>query len=97
MSAETDARVSAPRGDAADLARALQRMDGAGYGRYKQLAGAWDFASFTLTVERVQADPFAPPSRLTVRVPSHVAGLPPDVQRTAARRRALADYLARAA
>ncbi|MGH3326526.1 MAG: ABC-ATPase domain-containing protein, partial [Streptomycetales bacterium] len=76
MSAGTDAPVSAPQGDAADLARLLRRMDGAGYGRYKQLAGTWNFDRFELTVERVQADPFAPASRLAVRVPARVAELP---------------------
>ncbi|RCV50226.1 ABC-ATPase domain-containing protein, partial [Marinitenerispora sediminis] len=85
------------RRDAERLAEELRRMAGASYGRYKALTGDWDFGDFTLTVRRVQADPFAPPSRVEVRVPARVAGLPEHAWRAPVRRRATADYLARRA
>ncbi|MDA8372310.1 MAG: ABC-ATPase domain-containing protein [Nocardiopsaceae bacterium] len=83
--------------DADRLAAELRRMDGASYGRYKALAGDWDFGDFTLTVERVQADPFAPPSRIAVHVPAAVAGIPEHAWRSPVRRRATADHLLRCA
>lgn len=82
---------------ASDLAALLRRIDGSGYGRYKGAAGEWSFASFTLEIERVQSDPYAPPTRLAVRVPAATAGIPPELWKTPLRRRALADYLARVA
>ncbi|MBV2363719.1 ABC-ATPase domain-containing protein [Streptomonospora nanhaiensis] len=85
------------RRDDARLAEELRRMDGASYGRYKSLTGDWSFPDFTLTVERVQSDPFAPPSRVAVRVPAEVAELPDHAWRDPVRRRATADYLVRRA
>ena len=45
----------------------LDRIDRKGYGAYKDLSGAHDFDSFTLFVDRVQRDPFAPPSLIRIR------------------------------
>ena len=70
-------------------------MDGASYGRYKSLKGDWDFGDFTLTVQRVQADPFAPPSRVRIFRPD--AGIPSDAYADPVRRRATADFLSRLA
>ncbi|TDQ52393.1 ABC-ATPase domain-containing protein [Actinorugispora endophytica] len=85
------------RRDAERLEDEIRRMDGASYGRYRSLGGDWDFGGFTLTVERVQADPFAPPSRLLVRIPADTAGLPGHAWLDPVRRRATADHLARRA
>ena len=75
----------------------LERLDGRGYGGYKRLRdGRWRWAHGELAVRRVQADPFAPPSRLEVRVPADVAGLPADLLASPARRRGTADALVRA-
>lgn len=70
-------------------------MDGASYGRYKSLKGDWDFGDFTLTVQRVQADPFAPPSRVRILRPD--AGIPNGAYADPVRRRATADFLGRLA
>lgn len=83
-----------------DLRGLLERIEGRGYGAYKQLQGGrWTFPDegLDIEVERVQADPFAPPSRLAVTVPAEVAGIPAELWRTPARRRAIEDYLARQA
>lgn len=81
--------------DDARLSQELLKMDGASYGRYKSLKGDWDFGDFTLTVQRVQADPFAPPSRIRVLRPD--AGIPESAWKDPVRRRATADYLGRRA
>lgn len=83
-------------GDDKDLRRFLEDLDGSGYGAYKRLADTeWDFEDFTLIVERIQADPFAPPSRIKLDVPADVAGLPDELWSTPSRRRAVEDHLAR--
>ncbi|MEJ2864260.1 ABC-ATPase domain-containing protein [Actinomycetospora flava] len=76
-----------------DLAASLRSLDGASYGRYKSLSGSWSVGGVTLEVLRVQADPFAPPSRVRLTVSD--AGLPADLHATADRRRALAGFLLR--
>ena len=81
--------------DAERLADELRRMDGSSYGRYKSLRASWAFDGFTLEIERVQSDPFAPPSRVAVRLTPAEAGLPKELWETPVRARALADYLAR--
>lgn len=81
--------------DEAHLSGELLKMRGASYGRYKALKGDWDFGDFTLTVQRVQADPFAPPSRIRLLRPD--AGIPDSAYADPVRRRATADYLGRRA
>src|SRR3954451_20626064 len=49
------------------LQSTLDRIDRKGYGAYKDLQGSYDLAGFTLFVDRVQRDPFAPPSLIRVR------------------------------
>lgn len=75
------------------LRNILHRIDGRGYGAYKDLKGAYAFADFDLVVDHVQGDPFAAPSRIRVRVPG--AGFPQKTWDGRVRRVALADFLAR--
>ncbi len=56
-------------GDGAELRALLRRMDGAGYGAYKDLRGsAWDLDGLRLRFDHIQGDPYAAPSRVRVRV-----------------------------
>jgi len=49
------------------LQTTLDRIDCKGYGAYKDLQGSYDLDGFTLFVDRVQRDPFAPPSLIRAR------------------------------
>src|SRR5215211_5134205 len=49
------------------LRATLDRIDRKGYGAYKDLSGTHDFGLFALFVDRVQRDPFAPPSLIRIR------------------------------
>ncbi len=75
-----------------DLAATLRGLDGQSYARYRSLVGDWPLAAATLSVVRVQADPFAPPSRVRVTLPG---AAPQQLTTTADRRRALAGFLLR--
>ena len=81
--------------DAQALERILDRIDGRGYKTYSEIRGHFEFDRFTLFVDHVQADPFAAPSKLRLRVPMREARLPEDLQTSKIRRIALADFLAR--
>lgn len=49
------------------LRSTLDRIDRKGYGAYKDLSGSHDSDAFTLFIDRVQRDPFAPPSLIRIR------------------------------
>ena len=49
------------------LRTTLDRIDRKGYGAYKDLSGSFEFDDFTLLVDRIQRDPFAPPSLVRIR------------------------------
>jgi predicted ABC-class ATPase len=79
----------------AALAAQLDRLHGKGYKAYRDIEGPWDFADFTLFVDRVQSDPFAAPSKLRIRVDLELAALPPTTLDNRTRRIASATWLAR--
>ena len=71
------------------------RIDGRGYKAYKELAGEYQFPSYTLRIDHVQGDPFATPSRIRVRVDRKTSGLPRAFSANQSRKVALCDYLTR--
>ncbi|MGF1470700.1 MAG: ABC-ATPase domain-containing protein [Rubrobacteraceae bacterium] len=71
----------------------LERIDRKGYGAYKDLRGSHDFGDFTLYLDRVQRDPFAPPSLIRVRTPSN--RFSPVLYENPVRRMAFEDFLTR--
>ncbi len=75
------------------LRSTLDRIDRKGYGAYRDLSGAHDFDSFTLFVDRVQRDPFAPPSLIRIRTRDNPFDR--DLFGTPVRRVAFEDFLTR--
>ena len=61
----------------ASLFSRLSGLDGKGYGAYKSLTGRYDMGSMTLVIDRVQSDPYAPPSKFHVEVPNPTPELNP--------------------
>ena len=83
-------------GTDADLLDQLRHADGRPYGFYKKVAGAWDYGDFTLAIDHVQADPFAPPTALRAYATPLAMGLPEEALASPDARLAAADFLARA-
>lgn len=78
------------------LAKQCQSLDGRGYKAYRALRGTHDLGhDCQLLVDHVQADPFAPPSRMRVQVPWDRCRLPDSATRGSDRGRAARDWLAR--
>lgn len=73
----------------------LQRIDGRGYGAYKDLYGRYQLGEWTLHIDHVQGDPFAPPSRVRLQLPLAAAGFPSTCLTPVCRRVALGDLLTR--
>lgn len=78
-----------------DLEAKLRQIDGKGYKAYKDLAGVYRFSDYVFCIDQVQSDPFAPPSRVRVIVPTEELGIPEMALSTPSRRVALRDYLIR--
>jgi predicted ABC-class ATPase len=77
------------------LGSALDRIDRKGYGAYKDISGSFEFDDFTLFVDNVQRDPFAPPSLIRVRTREN--GFDPALFENPVRRVAFEDFLTREA
>ncbi len=78
-----------------DLRRGLRRIDGRGYMAYRDVEGVYDFGEFRLSIDHVQGDPFAAPSRVRVMVDQKKAGFPRDTFAGISRNVALRDFLTR--
>ncbi|MDO4292846.1 MAG: ABC-ATPase domain-containing protein [Eubacteriales bacterium] len=79
-----------------ELSQLLKSIDHRGYPAYKSLAGSYQFTDYVLSIDHVQGDPFASPSRLSILVPARRAAFPPAFLETPWTRSALADYVLRA-
>ena len=79
-----------------ELRSMLSRMDHRGYPAYKELRGSYRFPGFVLSIDHVQGDPFASPSKLSVRVEGSRAGFPEGLYKKSCRRLALQDEITRA-
>ena len=85
-----------PARPVAEMRASLLQIDGRPYNAYRDIEGVeYDMGRFTLICDKVQSDPFAPPSRFRVRVPRAVADFPPDCYAPRTREIAFRDYLAR--
>ena len=80
-----------------DLRRALTSLDGKSYGAYKSLRGSYPLApGITLSIDRVQTDPYAPPSLMRILVDLATAQIPQDLINDAEGKIATGDFLTRA-
>ena len=80
-----------------ELCRTLLSIDGKPYPAYHDIEKTdYDMGGrFTLCIDHVQSDPFAPPSQCHVRVPLVLAGFPPSTLTPKVREVALRDWLTR--
>ena len=81
---------------ASELREQLKRIDHRSYPAYKELRGQYDFGDYILSIDHVQGDPFAAPSRLSVLVSGSRAGFPAELFDTMPKRIMLQDQLTRA-
>ena len=80
---------------ASDLKEILQRIDHKGYPAYKETKGKYEFQKFVLSIDHVQGDPFASPSKVSVYVSCMNACFPKELYLEKCRRIALQDYILR--
>ena len=80
---------------ATELRDLLNRIDHRGYPAYKDTKGMYQFPGYMLSIDHVQGDPFASPSKVSVHVSGKTAGFPAELYGGNAQRIALQDELTR--
>jgi len=77
------------------LKKDLDKIDGKSYKLYKDLEGKYEFDDYILSIDHVQGDPFASPSRIRVIVNQKTAKFPKELFYNKNKNIAVADYLTR--
>jgi Predicted ATPase of the ABC class len=80
---------------ATELQTLLRNIDHRGYPAYKDTKGSYNFGRYILSIDHVQGDPFASPSKVSIHIAGKEAGFPAEYYGSRERRIALQDYLLR--
>lgn len=78
-----------------DLRQELNIIDRKSYPAYKSLRGIYDFKGYTLSIDHVQGDPFASPSKVSICIRGDQAKLPKALYSSKEKRITLQDHLTR--
>ncbi|MDY3919472.1 MAG: ABC-ATPase domain-containing protein [Candidatus Limivivens sp.] len=78
-----------------ELRTALLAIDHRGYPAYKDLKGEYTFPGYLFSIDHVQGDPFASPSRVSIHVPIRQTGFPDSCWASPERETAFLDHLLR--
>ena len=80
---------------AAELQNLLRQIDHKSYPAYKDTKGKYQFQQYILSIDHVQGDPFASPSKVSILVPGKTAAFDKCFYESEHRRIAFQDYLLR--
>lgn len=78
-----------------ELKNELFKSDGKGYKAYKVLEGKYDFKKYVLSIDHVQGDPFASPSRVRIIIDNKIAQIPEELFDNKNKEVAVCDFLTR--
>lgn len=78
-----------------ELKNELFKIDGKGYKAYKVLEGKYDFKKYVLSIDHVQGDPFASPSRVRIIIDNKIAQIPEELFDNKNKEIAVCDFLTR--
>lgn len=78
-----------------DLKKELKSINGKSYGYYKNLSDKYDFKDYILSIDHVQGDPFASPSKVRVIINQKIAKFPLNLFDKSYKKISLEDYLTR--
>lgn len=80
---------------AEELKQLLDRIDHRGYPAYKDTKGKYQFQGYVFSIDHVQGDPFASPSKVSVQVKGSTAGFPEELYKGRHQMAALQDEMTR--
>ena len=78
-----------------ELKNELFKIDGKGYKAYKVLEGKYDFKKYVLSIDHVQGDPFASPSRVRIIIDNKIAQIHGELFDNKNKEIAVCDFLTR--
>lgn len=78
-----------------DLRQCLRRIDHKGYPAYKDTKGMYQFPDYQLSIDHVQGDPFAAPSKISIHVNGKQAAFQKELYNKPWKRIALQDMILR--
>ena len=78
-----------------ELKNELFKIDGKGYKAYKVLEGKYDFKKYVLSIDHIQGDPFASPSRVRIIIDNKIAQIPEELFDNKNKEIAVCDFLTR--
>lgn len=78
-----------------DLKKQLSSINGKSYSSYKTLANQYDFKNYILSIDHVQGDPFASPSKIRIIINQQISRFPLNLFDKKYKKIALEDYLTR--
>ncbi len=78
-----------------DLKNMLNRIDHRSYPAYKDIKGSYQFDRYMLSIDHVQGDPFASPSKISIHILGNEAAFPAALYDMKVKRIALQDCLLR--
>lgn len=78
-----------------ELKNVLKKIDHRSYPAYKEIKGVYGFPGYRLSIDHVQGDPFASPSKLSILVSGEKSGFPREMYDKKHRRIALQDEILR--
>lgn len=81
--------------NSSDLRNLLQSINRKSYPAYKNTRGSYGFGDYILNIDHVQGDPFASPSKVSIKIPGSKAQFPSKLYDQPHKRIALQDYLTR--
>ena len=78
-----------------DLKKQLDKINGRSYKLYKDLEGQYKFNNYILSIDHVQGDPFASPSRVRIIVENKINKFPKSIYDEKYKKVAVSDFLTR--
>ena len=78
-----------------ELRQQLRSINRKSYPAYKGLKGLYHFGNYILSIDHVQGDPFAAPSKVHIEVSGQKAGFPKEYYDTEDKRTAVQDFVLR--
>ncbi|GMA45568.1 hypothetical protein GCM10025853_30250 [Tetragenococcus halophilus subsp. halophilus DSM 20339] len=80
---------------ATEFERLLKSLDGQKYGAYKRTQGRYQFDNYQLSIDHVQVDPYAPPTKARIIIDRSVLDIPDEWLDSKYKKIAVSDFLTR--
>lgn len=78
-----------------EFKKLLSSIDNHSYSLYKKIKGTYNLEKYIISIDHVQPDPFAPPSKCHIIIPRKISGFPDKILDSKYKKIAVSDFLTR--